>query len=127
MPEFKNRDEYEKWKSEKLMSNLKARHRGNKENKTENGQHTKPNVNKESLKEKGLRAIEELFKGQNTITPEFMQKAVELVSQIISPITDIRATKEYRLQMIKVMLERGMQAAVARLQSKKPAYGTKFI
>jgi hypothetical protein len=62
MPEFKNRDEYEKWKNEKLMSNLEARHRVNKENKIEDGQHTEPNINGESLKEKELRSIEELFK-----------------------------------------------------------------
>jgi len=38
-----------------------------------------------------------------------------MILQTVTPITDIRATKEYRLQMCQVMFERGIKAAVGRL------------
>jgi carbon-monoxide dehydrogenase medium subunit len=51
----------------------------------------------------------------------------KLVVEEISPITDIRATKEYRVHMAQVMLARGVRAAASRLAGKGPAYGTKVI
>jgi CO/xanthine dehydrogenase FAD-binding subunit len=56
-----------------------------------------------------------------------VEQAVRLVPQEIAPITDIRATKEYRTLMAGVMLERGLRAAVARLAGAGPAYGTSLI
>ncbi|MFA5140124.1 MAG: xanthine dehydrogenase family protein subunit M [Elusimicrobiota bacterium] len=50
-----------------------------------------------------------------------------LVPEEISPITDIRSTKEYRVHMAQIMLARGVRAAVSRLAGKGPAYGTKVI
>jgi len=70
--------------------------------------------------------IEALLEGQ-AISDELIQKAVRLVPEEITPITDIRATKEYRLQMVGVMLERGLRAAVARLTGTGPDYGTSLI
>ena len=61
------------------------------------------------------------------IVPELMEKAKQLVEDDIIPITDIRATKEYRLHMAKVMLERGLNAALDRLNGGGPAYGTSVI
>ena len=70
--------------------------------------------------------IEALLEGQ-PLSDELIRKAVQLVPQEISPITDIRATKEYRAHMIGVMLERGLRAAVARLAGAGPAYGASLI
>ncbi|MCM2324041.1 MAG: xanthine dehydrogenase family protein subunit M [Oligoflexia bacterium] len=50
-----------------------------------------------------------------------------LVGSEIKPITDIRATREYRLHMCEVMLERAVQAARARLTGDGPAYGAAII
>ena len=47
-----------------------------------------------------------------------IEKAKAALEKEISPITDIRATKEYRMEMTKVMLERGV-AAVKDLKAGK--------
>jgi CO/xanthine dehydrogenase FAD-binding subunit len=70
--------------------------------------------------------IEALLEGQ-ALSDDLIQKAVRLVPEEITPITDIRATKEYRLHMVGVMLERGLRAAVARLAGTGPDYGTSLI
>ena len=70
--------------------------------------------------------IEALLEGQ-ALSDGLIQKAVRLVREEIAPITDIRATKEYRLHMVGVMLERGLRAAVARLAGTGPDYGTSLI
>jgi carbon-monoxide dehydrogenase medium subunit len=61
------------------------------------------------------------------LVPELMEKARQLVEEDITPITDIRATKEYRMHMAKVMLERGLTAAIDRLNGGGPAYGQSVI
>jgi len=75
-----------------------------------------------------LRAgiIESLLNGK-TLSNELIEQATGLVPEIISPITDIRASKEYRLHMCQVMLGRGVTAAVERLGGGGPAYGTSLI
>jgi carbon-monoxide dehydrogenase medium subunit len=72
------------------------------------------------------RKIEALLNGQ-TITAELLDKAKELVEQEIKPITDIRASKEYRMHMSKVMLERAVTASLSRMEGKGPAYGKTLI
>lgn len=62
--------------------------------------------------------IEALLQGKE-INDELIKKAQELVDQEISPISDIRSTKEYRTQMVKVMLERGLKDAAAVLSGKE--------
>ncbi len=61
------------------------------------------------------------------LVPELVEKAQQLVEDDIAPITDIRATKEYRMHMAKVMLERGLTAAIDRLNGGGPAYGKSVI
>jgi carbon-monoxide dehydrogenase medium subunit len=70
--------------------------------------------------------IEELMKGKK-LDESIMSEVQHLVSQEISPITDIRASKQYREHMIGVMLERGLGAANARLSGEGPPYGTSLI
>ena len=70
--------------------------------------------------------IEALLEGQ-PLTDALIQQAVRLVPEEIAPLTDIRATKEYRTHMVGVMLERGLRAASARLAGRGPEYGTSLI
>ena len=70
--------------------------------------------------------IEALLEGRE-LTDSLIRQAVKLLPEEIAPITDIRATKEYRLHMTGVMLERGLRAAVARLNGNGPEYGTSLI
>jgi CO/xanthine dehydrogenase FAD-binding subunit len=70
--------------------------------------------------------IEALLEGRE-LTDELIRQAVKLLPEEIVPITDIRSTKEYRLHMTGVMLERGLRAAVGRLNGNGPEYGTSLI
>jgi carbon-monoxide dehydrogenase medium subunit len=72
------------------------------------------------------RRIESLLE-RKALTPELIGEAMALVSQEISPITDIRASKEFRMRMSEVMLQRGLMAAVQRLEGNGPSYGTNLM
>jgi len=50
-----------------------------------------------------------------------------LIDEVISPIDDVRASKEYRTHMSRVMLIRGLAAAAARLEGGGPPYGESVI
>jgi carbon-monoxide dehydrogenase medium subunit len=52
---------------------------------------------------------------------------VAMVPDEISPITDMRASAEYRTRMTAVMLKRGLRCAVERRDGIGPAYGTRLI
>jgi carbon-monoxide dehydrogenase medium subunit len=69
---------------------------------------------------------EELLRGKD-LSESLIAEAKKLLPEEISPITDIRATSEYRMHMAGVMLERGLRAAVARLNGEGPEYGTSVI
>jgi len=70
--------------------------------------------------------IEKHLKGKK-LDPAVLDLAKELVSEEVSPITDIRATKEYRLHMCKIMLERALLSAEARIRGNGPKYGKSLI
>lgn len=70
--------------------------------------------------------LEALLKGQR-LTDALIAKAQALAAEEIAPISDVRASKDYRLHMAQVMLERALKAAAARLSGKGPAYGTSVI
>jgi carbon-monoxide dehydrogenase medium subunit len=70
--------------------------------------------------------VERLLQGQD-LSSELISKSQALIAAAISPITDIRATKEYRLHMCQVMFERGIRAAADRLAGNGPDYGTRLI
>lgn len=59
--------------------------------------------------------LEELLNGQD-INVELIEKAKKIIEEEISPITDIRSTKEYRTHMMKVMFERGIKQVIAELK-----------
>jgi len=54
-------------------------------------------------------------------------EVVAMVSDEISPITDIRASAAYRTRMTEVMLERGLWAAAERFAGAGPEYGTRLV
>jgi len=70
--------------------------------------------------------IEALLEGKALSDP-LMREAVRLLPEEIAPITDIRATREYRAHMAGVMLKRGLEAAVSRLKGNGPEYGVSVI
>ncbi len=69
---------------------------------------------------------EECLKGRDA-TPEAVAEAVALIDDALSPITDIRASREYRLHMCRVMFEKAVMAAGTRLTSSEPPYGARLI
>jgi CO/xanthine dehydrogenase FAD-binding subunit len=79
---------------------------------------------------RGLK-IEKLLvneaKATGSIGDESIARAKHLVPSEITPITDIRASKEYRLHMCQVMLERALRAAETRLKGQGPLYGENLI
>ena len=71
-------------------------------------------------------AIEATLQGKE-LNEDLISEVVAMVADEISPITDIRATAEYRTRICEVMLERGLPAARDRLDGSGPAYGTRLI
>ncbi|MCP4148451.1 MAG: xanthine dehydrogenase family protein subunit M [bacterium] len=70
--------------------------------------------------------IEALLKGKE-LSDALIASAKALVPETITPITDIRASKEYRMHMSQVMLDRALKGATQRLTGNGPAYGALFI
>lgn len=72
------------------------------------------------------KAIEQLLSG-NELTATLIGEAQKIAAREISPITDIRSSKEYRSHMIEVMLERGLKTVFSRLSGTGPEYGAGII
>ena len=70
--------------------------------------------------------IEKLLNGTRP-DDDAIALAKSLIPEIIAPITDIRATKEYRMHMSQVMFERAARAALSRLDGNGPEYGESVI
>lgn len=70
--------------------------------------------------------LEALLAGK-PLTDVLVEEAKALLSQEIAPITDVRATREYRSLATAVMLERALRAAESRLEGRGPDYGTPLI
>jgi len=58
-----------------------------------------------------LSKVETLLEGA-AISKDIVSKAQQLAREIISPITDVRATKEYRRQIVGVYVKRGLERAL---------------
>jgi carbon-monoxide dehydrogenase medium subunit len=61
------------------------------------------------------------------LTEEAIRAAMDLAPAEIAPVTDLRASKEYRLHMARIMLARGLRAAAARLAGGGPPYGESLL
>jgi carbon-monoxide dehydrogenase medium subunit len=59
----------------------------------------------------------------NRLSEKMLAKAKETILREVSPISDIRASREYRLHMTQVMLGRALEKAAARLFGKGRKYG----
>jgi carbon-monoxide dehydrogenase medium subunit len=68
------------------------------------------------------KKIEKVLDGK-PLDDHLIQTTKELIPQEISPITDVRASQEYRMHMCGVMFERAIKVAAARLEGNGPAYG----
>ncbi|MDD2804306.1 MAG: xanthine dehydrogenase family protein subunit M [Elusimicrobiales bacterium] len=71
-------------------------------------------------------AVEAALNG-GKLGPKVLESAKAALLGEIAPISDIRSSKEYRVHMAQVMLERALQSAVARLFGKGPKYGSENI
>jgi carbon-monoxide dehydrogenase medium subunit len=70
--------------------------------------------------------IEQTLRGM-PLNETLVAEVVGMVGNEISPITDMRATAEYRTRMTEVMLERGLWEAVERLNGTGSDYGVRLI
>jgi carbon-monoxide dehydrogenase medium subunit len=71
--------------------------------------------------------IESLLAGRS-LTEELLSEAVSMMPEVIAPITDIRATADYRMEMAKVMLKRALRIALRRMEGRPaPPYGESVI
>ena len=62
--------------------------------------------------------IEKLLDSEG-ISKETIDKAKAMIETVIAPITDVRATKEYRMHMTKVMFERALNTAMERYKQPR--------
>ncbi len=60
--------------------------------------------------------IEHFLNGKE-ITDAVLDEAKVMIETVIAPITDVRATKEYRMHMTKVMFERAVKEAMKKLSN----------
>ncbi len=70
--------------------------------------------------------VEQLLRGR-ALDDEVIGQACRLALSEIAPITDIRASREYRSHMIQVMLGRALRAAADRLSGVGPPYGQSLL
>ncbi|MCB1512437.1 MAG: xanthine dehydrogenase family protein subunit M [Hyphomicrobiaceae bacterium] len=65
--------------------------------------------------------VAEALVGQ-PITEDTVRRAAETAKRIISPITDMRGTREYRIHVTGVLVERVLHAAIARAKGETIDY-----
>ncbi len=73
-----------------------------------------------------MAGVEAILAGK-PLAAALIRKACARADKDISPITDVRSSKEYRQHMAGIMLTRGLKAAAARLAGTGPAYGTSLL
>jgi len=70
--------------------------------------------------------IEDALRGK-PLADALVADVVAMVDDEISPITDMRASAEYRTRMTEVMLERGLWEATERFAGTGTDYGVRLI
>jgi carbon-monoxide dehydrogenase medium subunit len=70
--------------------------------------------------------IEDVLRGK-PLDEALVAEVVAMVADEISPITDMRASAEYRTRMTEVMLERGLWEAAERFAGTGSDYGVRLI
>jgi len=70
--------------------------------------------------------IEDTLRGK-PLDEALVAEVVAMVDDEISPITDMRASAEYRTRMTEVMLERGLWEAIERCAGAGTDYGVRLI
>lgn len=70
-----------------------------------------------AVAEQPMRALaaESILRGQ-TITRELVEKAAEAAAREVRPITDVRASAEYRSEMSRVLVRRALMQCAERLE-----------
>lgn len=61
------------------------------------------------------------------INSKVLKELENIIAKEISPISDIRATKEYRIHMSKVMIKRAIEKTISRYHNNVPKYGDGMI
>ncbi len=64
------------------------------------------------------RRGEKIFKDRE-LKDELIEEAAEVAAEEASPISDVRGTREYRLDMIRVLCRKGVSTALARALGNK--------
>jgi CO/xanthine dehydrogenase FAD-binding subunit len=54
------------------------------------------------------------------VTPEVLAEAAEAAKAVVSPITDMRGTREYRVHVTGVLVRRVLEMAIARARGESP-------
>jgi len=67
------------------------------------------------------KAAGEAVAGQ-PVNDESLAKAAEAAKEIVSPITDMRGTKEYRIHVTGVLVQRVLRTAVGRARGEATVY-----
>lgn len=67
---------------------------------------------------KRMKKLEDFLNGKE-ISNEVITKAKKIITEEISPISDIRSSAEYRSHMMKVMFERGLKKSIAKAKGGK--------
>jgi carbon-monoxide dehydrogenase medium subunit len=63
-----------------------------------------------------ISQAEKLLEGQ-VPTEERIQNVAKLVRETSTPITDVRASKEYRAEMVEVLAARAISETISRLKT----------
>ncbi len=69
---------------------------------------------------------EKLLEGKK-IDEDLLESVVPVALSAISPISDVRASKEYRLHVSGVLLKRALKTSLERLEELGPDYGASLI
>jgi len=76
---------------------------------------------------KRAKKIEKLLNDKDELSDSLIEKATRLVDEEIAPISDIRASKKYRLQLAKIMLEKGLKETQKRFEASNEIIGAVIL